>query len=167
MKMVVRHGSNEKTVRVLKKEGSVFHVAIGNKEYQLDIEKVEEGVYSVIHEGRSINMEMIESDRPGHYKVNTLYQHYGIEIVPVGSEVVSSRKKTDVLQKITSPMPGKIVKINVKKGETVANGTSLVILSAMKMENELKSSGSGIVTKLDVKEGDVVREGQLLMEIKA
>lgn len=167
MKMVVKNGNKEKSVKVLSKEGSIFHVAIGDKQYELDVEKVEEGVYSIIHNGRSINMEMIESGKPGKYKVNTLYQHYNIEVIPAGSDNTTVKKRQDTIQRLTSPMPGKIVKINTKKGEWVDEGTSLVILSAMKMENEFKSSGAGIVTRIEIKEGDVVREGQLIMEIKA
>jgi biotin carboxyl carrier protein len=166
MKTIVRNGSNEKIIKVLKKEGSVFRVAVGKKEYELDLEKVEEGVYSVIYKGHSINMEMIETDTPGNYKVNTLYEHYNIEVVPMGFGMLSDRKKQDELQRIKSPMSGKIVRVNVKKGDQVEAGTSLVILSAMKMENEIKSNGAGTVTRIDIQEGEVVREGHLFMEIK-
>ncbi len=166
MKVIVKNGSNQKAVKVLKTEGSLFTVAIGDKEYKLDIEKVEEGVYSVLHGGKSINMEMIESGGYGKYKVNTLYQHFDIDVIPAGSDVINQRKKQDTVQRITSPMPGKIVKIKVDKGDKVTNGTSLVILSAMKMENEFASTGNGVVTKINVCDGDVVREGQLLIEIK-
>jgi biotin carboxyl carrier protein len=167
MKVVVKNGGNEKVVKVLKKEGSVFHVSIGDREYKLDIEKVEDGVYSIINEGRSINMEMIETDSPGQYKVNTLHNFFNIEVVPVSSGIGIEKNKQDALQKLTSPMSGKIVKINAIKGEIVAEGASLIILSAMKMENEFNSTVSGTVTRIEVKEGDLVREGQLLLEIKA
>lgn len=166
MKMLVKNGSNEKAVKVLKKEGSLFHVAIGDKEYELDIEKVEEGVYSVIYQGRSINMEMIESDKPGSYKVNTLYQFFNLEVGPASSNLSSRDKKQEAVQVIKAPMPGKIVKVSVNKGDTIESETSLFILSAMKMENEFKSAGAGVVTRLEIKEGDVVKDGQLLVEIK-
>lgn len=166
MKMLVKNGPNEKAVKVLKKEGSLFQVAIGDKEYELDIEKVEEGVYSVIYQGRSINMEMIESDKPGSYKVNTLYQFFNLEVVPATSNLSTRNKKQEAVQTLTAPMPGKIVKVHVNKGDTVDAHTPLVILSAMKMENEFKSSVAGVITRLEVKEGDVVKDGQLLVEIK-
>ena len=167
MKMFVKNDDNEKEIKVFHKEGSVFHVAIGEKKYQLDVEKVEDGVYSVLYNGRCINMEIIETETLGHYKVNTLHEHFNIEVFPASSVLAVGKKKQDVIQRLTSPMPGKIVKINAKKGEMVQEGSSLIILSAMKMENEFKSTISGIVNRIDVKNGDVVREGQFLMEIKA
>lgn len=166
MKMLVKNGPKEKAVRVIKKEGSMFHVAIGDKEYELDIEKVEEGVYSVIYQGRSINMEMIESDKPGSYKVNTLYQFFNLEVVPASSNLSTQNKKQELVQTLTAPMPGKIVKVHVNKGDSVDAETPLIILSAMKMENEFKSALAGVVTRLEVQEGEVVKDGQLLVEIK-
>ena len=57
-------------------------------------------------------------------------------------------------------------KIEVAVGDKVDEGDSLVILSAMKMENEIKSSISGIISKIHIKEEELVRDGQLLIAIK-
>jgi biotin carboxyl carrier protein len=166
MKMLVKSGEKEKTIKVLKKEGDIFTVSIGDKTYTLDVVKVEEGVYSILNNGQSINMEMISSERPGNYKVNTLYNSFDIDVVPATSFSSNAKIKKDFHQLIKAPMPGKIVKLKVKEGDTVMVGTPLVILSAMKMENEIKSEGKGIVTKVTVKEDDLVKDGQLLIDIK-
>jgi len=64
---------------------------------------------------------------------------------------------------ITAPMPGLVTKLQVKVGDTVAPGTSLVILEAMKMENEIRSKINGIVRKIDVDSHASVEKGQTLL----
>ena len=66
---------------------------------------------------------------------------------------------------VTAPMPGKILRILVKEGESVKTGQGLLILEAMKMENEIPSPKDGVIKKILVKEGDTVDTGQPLIEI--
>ena len=69
--------------------------------------------------------------------------------------------------KVTAPMPGKIVKIAVKQGDTVGERALLVVLEAMKMEHRIESSAAGSIAAVLVKEGDIVPGGTALVEIKA
>lgn len=69
--------------------------------------------------------------------------------------------------KIVSPMPGKILDILVEVGDDVKKGTPVIILEAMKMENELKSPINGIVKKLDVTVGQIVEKKTPILEIEA
>jgi glutaconyl-CoA/methylmalonyl-CoA decarboxylase subunit gamma len=66
---------------------------------------------------------------------------------------------------VKSPLPGTIIGIHVKVGDTVRAGDKLITLEAMKMENVINSDKSGTVTLLHVKQGDAVMEGDLLIEI--
>ena len=66
---------------------------------------------------------------------------------------------------IESPMPGTILSLNVKKGDSVAKGANLLILEAMKMENDILSDFAGKVYKIYSKEGDIVQAGQPIMKI--
>ena len=68
-------------------------------------------------------------------------------------------------QTITAPMPGKIVKVLVKEGEAVEAGRGVLVMEAMKMENELKASKAGTVQEIKVKEGQAVEMGALLLVI--
>ncbi|NJF26152.1 pyruvate/oxaloacetate carboxyltransferase [Thermococcus sp. Bubb.Bath] len=67
---------------------------------------------------------------------------------------------------VTAPMPGKILRILVKEGEQVKTGQGLLILEAMKMENEIPAPKDGVVKKILVKEGDTVNTGDPMMEIE-
>ena len=68
---------------------------------------------------------------------------------------------------VNAPMPGKILEIPVSVGDEVEMGESILILEAMKMENELKASQTGIIHSIQVKVGDSVEKNQILLEIKA
>jgi biotin carboxyl carrier protein len=69
-------------------------------------------------------------------------------------------------QIVCSPMAGRIVRFRVEKGDMVKDGQGLVVLEAMKMENELKSQGIGQVKEILVDENDVVVPGQYLLIIE-
>ena len=65
-----------------------------------------------------------------------------------------------------SPMPGTILKVNVKEGDTVKAGDSVVILEAMKMENDITAPKDGVVKKLFVFEKQAVAKGEALFEVE-
>lgn len=67
---------------------------------------------------------------------------------------------------LTAPMPGKILNVYVSEGDNVNSGETVIILEAMKMENELRAPGKARVAKLNVKEGDNVSTGDVLVEFE-
>ena len=66
---------------------------------------------------------------------------------------------------VTSPLPGVIIEVSVKEGDTVAAGQKVAVLEAMKMENEIQSDRAGVVTKINVAKGDSVLEGAAIVTI--
>lgn len=66
---------------------------------------------------------------------------------------------------VTAPMPGKILSIKVNVGDSVNNGDLVLLLEAMKMENEVFATASGKVTEVRVKSGDSVNTGDVLLVI--
>jgi biotin carboxyl carrier protein len=67
---------------------------------------------------------------------------------------------------LVTQMPGKIVKIMKKEGDKVSKGETVLILEAMKMENEIKSGADGTVKSVNVKEGQALEAGFLMVEIE-
>lgn len=67
---------------------------------------------------------------------------------------------------LKTQMPGKVIKIPVSIGSVVAKGETVIILEAMKMENEIKASYDGIVKEIYVKEGQALDNGVLMMELE-
>lgn len=69
-------------------------------------------------------------------------------------------------EQVNSPMPGNILAVNVKVGDTVKAGQVLMILEAMKMENEIMAANDGVVTSVCVANGDTVSNGTVLCTLK-
>lgn len=122
---------------------------IGNQLYRIDDARVEGGQVSFRINGEWVHTEVKNEQ-------DLLLERLGFKT----NQEVSSGK-------INAPMPGKILEILVGENEDVEPGQPVVILEAMKMENEIKAAGSGTVSKIFVKTGDSVEKNQPLIEIKA
>ena len=68
--------------------------------------------------------------------------------------------------KVSAPIPGVILKIDVAEGDAVKAGQDLLVMEAMKMENQIQAPASGKVAKIHVKREDAVQQDQLLLEIE-
>jgi len=88
-----------------------------------------------------------------------------VRVVGVGGYRLTSQEmgQDHVSGSIRAPMPGRITSILVKEGEAVETGSPLLILEAMKMQNELTSPTSGLVKSIHVREGDTVKKDALLL----
>ncbi len=160
---------NERTalVEVISREGDKVKIRIDGKKYDADVVMVEEGVYSIIIDNKSHNIELISTDRK-KYMVNTYSKSYNVEIIDAESKYLQSRRRDDGHEEavISSPMPGKIVKILVKVGDEVKAGDTVIIVSAMKMESEYKVKKDRIIKEIKVKEGEIVQSNQPLVVIE-
>ena len=83
---------------------------------------------------------------------------------PTPSKTATVKGKEGSL-KVTAPMPGTILAVNVKVGDQVKKGDTLVILEAMKMENEIAAPEDGVVASINVEAGVSVESGQLLASL--
>ena len=81
-------------------------------------------------------------------------------------EITAQSTKASGPAPIVAPMPGLIVRVNVKVGDEVLVGQGLVVMEAMKMENELRASASGRVKAINVETGKPVEKGTVLVELE-
>ena len=82
-------------------------------------------------------------------------------------KLLEARGAANHKMEVNAPMPGMILKVNKQVGDEVSSGESIIILEAMKMENELRSPVSGILKELFVKEGSPVEKGFKLFSIES
>ena len=168
MELELKVNKRNAVVKEVKRVGNILTIAVDDVEYEVDIVKVSNQEFSVLYEGRSFNIEVIESKEPKHYNVNTLYSKFDVEVVDNETRYRQSRMQSKLIlndNTIRSPMPGKVVKVFVKPGDIVEAGQPLIVLSAMKMESEFKAGQRGIVKEVPVKEGETVDNDQLLVVI--
>ena len=127
-----------------------------------------ERFFTIQHHGKTFHGELLEEqleNRTLKVKINhrelTIKKEGAIDdlIEELGLNKVKVRK----LKQLASPMPGRIVSIAVNVGDLVDLGTELLTLEAMKMENALKSEGTGIVKAITIQADDVVDKGDVLI----
>ena len=156
------------SVELLGKTGDIHQVSIDGKVYKVDLVEVEKGVYSVIYKNKSFNVELAPGKEPKTYTINTLHNSYEVDILDAEAKYRKSRKQDDLEEGavISSPMPGKVVKVLVKKGDKVKSGDTVIIISAMKMESEYKVKKDRLIVEVKVKAGDTIDGNQPLIIVE-
>lgn len=144
-----------------------YAVTLSGKRHEVDALTLDHGAVSMIIDGESFGVEFEEIGD----EVAVLLRGHVVR-VDVANErqlrmrAATAQFKVEGKQAITAPMPGKVVKVLVKVGDEVAEGQGVVVVEAMKMENELKSPKAGKVTELHVKEGVSVELGAQLVTVE-
>ncbi len=168
MSYEIKINDRHSTIELLSRSGNQIQVVIDNKTYELDIVEVEKGVYSILLDNRSFNVELVEGRNSRSYTVNTLYETFDVEVIDAESKYQTNRKKDEGTDQksVSSPMPGKVVRIPVKEGDHVVAGQTVIVVSAMKMESEYKVKQDRVIKKVLVKEGDTINGDQPLIIIE-
>lgn len=144
-------------------------ITIDGNPFAWDIVRLSEGYFHILHNKKSYKAEVIKADRAAKsftFKINNhihtveIKDKFDLLLEKLGMNNASAGKVNNV----KAPMPGLIIDMKVKTGDTVKTGDPLLILEAMKMENILKSSGEGVVKSVKVKKGDTVEKNQVLIE---
>ena len=137
-------------------QGELMHLLIDGISYDVDIERV--GAVGPVSLGEHCNVRV--HNAVVAVEVLSERQHNMRELDGVGAGATGS-------QNIAAPMPGKVVKLLVKQGDHVSAGQGLVVVEAMKMENELQSPVDGVVATLTAIAGQTVEAGASLLVVEA
>ncbi len=164
MKRELVINGKSRSIEVLQKDGLV-HFSLLDRSGSASIVEVEPGVFSVLMDGVSY---LAQSSGTGSARtVDVEGSVFDIEI----TDPRAPRRKTGAMagegrQTIVAPMPGKIVRLLVSAGDSVEPGQGIVVMEAMKMQNELKALRAGVVTAIPVAEGATVSAGEVLASIE-
>ena len=147
--------------------GPGARVVIDGQEHTIDLESIE-GVtlHSLIVDGRSYEI-LIEAERD-EYRILIQGEMYAARVADERSRRLAEAAPSAAASGeavLTAPMPGLVVAVQVSEGDEVEMGQGLVILEAMKMENELRSPQSGRIRSVRVSPHQVVDKGQPLLVI--
>jgi biotin carboxyl carrier protein len=143
-----------------------FKFTINGNQYDTEILSVDDGTAEVIVNGTKYSVEVEQSIViPKTPKLIRSISVPSTDVHPSVSKTrsPSSPKGTGTIQ---SPLPGSIIKILVEVGETVKIGQRLLILEAMKMENNIESDKTGKIVSIQKQEGESVMEGDILITIE-
>jgi biotin carboxyl carrier protein len=142
-----------------------FKLTINGNQYDVDIVTVEDNVAEVEVNGTHYQVEV---DKPLQTtktpKLVRSAAEPSTDIVPSVAKT-SSPSVAKGVGTVKSPLPGIILQVCVNEGDSVKIGDRLIVLEAMKMENNINSDKEGRIVSVKVKKGDSVLEGDLLIEI--
>lgn len=150
-------------------EGQAISGTLGQELFAADLIKVREGVYHLLRNNVSYNIELVKhipEDKKLIVKVNNnkytldVKDKYDELLHNLGLDSMAVKKVND----FKAPMPGMVLEVMVSEGQEVKKGDALIVLEAMKMENVLKSPADAVVKKITVNKGTAVEKNQILIQ---
>jgi biotin carboxyl carrier protein len=146
-----------------KSEGTVNHTP-----FSWDVKHQGNGVYHVLYKQKTYTL-ILESGEAetGIYKVQLngkpleigTFDRIQLLLKSMGMDTAMGKK----INEIKAPMPGLVLRVPIKEGDSVSKGEGLLVLEAMKMENSIKALGDVVISKIHVKPGQAVEKNQLLV----
>lgn len=151
-------------------ESGLIHV--GDQSYSADLEPIGSlDLYSLLLDNKSYEVHVQETERHG-YRVMVSSQGYeGYEVRVMDERAYRASQVSGAMaggvsdSAIKAPIPGLVVKVLVTEGDEIKAGQTLVILEAMKMENELRAPRPGVVATIKAKPGNSVNQGDVLVTL--
>ena len=144
--------------------GKKFKITVDGETFEVEVEEIKSK--QTITKINKVSEELVSSvEREPEVKETKkeTTSNKNVMSKPTSSTVANQTKTSKGV--VTAPLPGEILSINVKKGNSVKKGDQLLVIEAMKMENEVFASTGGTIKEIFVKPGDYVETGQKLIEI--
>ncbi len=153
-----------RTVRVeVRGGGGRYTVALDGVPMEVDLVETGRGFASLLVGGES--HEVAIEKRPEGYVVHFPADTVAVDLADSARGALAAAARPHGPARLTAPMPGRVVRVLRGPGADVAAGEGLVVIEAMKMENELRSPRAGRVQEVAVREGQAVEAGALLLVV--
>ena len=163
MRISARVGARVHEIAVERHDGT-YVVEVDGVRREVDSRKLEGDFYTILVEGRSYEVSV------EHNGDRYFVRHGAAEQVVTLTDPGRTAREANAVQHgaadVVTVMPGKVVRVLVHAGEQVREGQGLVVVEAMKMENEITSPKSGTVSRVDVKPGVAVEAGAVLVVVE-
>ena len=167
MELIARVGEREERLEVIR-EGGVYRVTMGETEYEIDSVHWSETGRSLRVDGRQHEL-VVRPLGNGSYQVSSSRGLSTVEVVDPLTHLAREAHADDAasgLSRTTAYMPGRVVNLLVSEGDSIEAGQGVLVLEAMKMENEISAERAGVLRKLLVEEGQAVETGDPLFEVE-
>ncbi|MBI3063412.1 MAG: acetyl-CoA carboxylase biotin carboxyl carrier protein subunit [Deltaproteobacteria bacterium] len=167
MAFIAKLGEQSYRVEIEETGKSVYRVSVDGNEFVVDGKKTGRTNYSLIVDNRSFEIEVDNAE--DEYRVLVDGRSYHVHLVDERRVRVGDGQSDSQIQgrqRVSVPMPGKVIAVLVAEGDVVEKGHGLVIVEAMKMENEVRSPIAATVKEIRVKAGETVEGGAVLVIIE-
>ena len=168
MKLLVDIGDAQKEIKI-ERDGSDLVAEIAGRKYLVEASQPEENIYLLKYENRVFEIFVSPNWKSGEVITAVLNGNdHQVAIADPKSlrGAMSAEGGSKGAAEITTAMPGKVVKVLTELDTEVSEGDGVIVVEAMKMQNELKSPKNGIVTEVRYKEGDTVNAGDVLVVVE-
>lgn len=168
MKLVAELDDEKHAVEI-KRDGSKITADVGGRIYELEASEPEPNVRLFKHENKIYQIFVSPNERPGEpFAVSVGNHNYEIKLYDPKRlrDSDGAGEHADGASEIKTAMPGKLVRILIEVGAEIKKGDGVLIVEAMKMQNEMKSPKDGIVKEIRFKEGATVNAGDVLAVIE-
>jgi biotin carboxyl carrier protein len=164
MVYIATHQGRTLRVKISEPSPNRFTVTLGDKDYDVDFLEPQPNIFSLIIGGRSFEVDVDAATASDRFDIVIKGDSYEIEVVEEKKKKLALKRSKGASgrQDMRSPMAGNVRQVLVQPGNRVAAGQVLLILEAMKMENEIKSPIEGIVGSVTAREGVAVSSGDPL-----
>ncbi len=146
----------------LERDGNRLRCCVDGRTLEADAVYVAPGVYSILLEGRALEVRVHAAHDGLHIFANNEEHVARVHDLRSWRGKHGHAVEAEGRQQIVAPMPGKVVRLLVKQGDAVEAGKGLLVVEAMKMQNEIRAPKSGTVERLLVAEGQAVNAGEVL-----
>ena len=135
--------------------------------YNVEIEEIEGNIARVNVNGKQFEVEMKEPAKPKAKAVHVTPPTAAAPAAPAAKPAAAKPTAAAATggKKIMAPLPGTITEVKVSVGQSVKEGDTVIILEAMKMQNNIEAEATGTITSILVEKGDTVMEGATLLTI--
>lgn len=167
MRWTIRDASGSREVDVVRTGGG-FDVNVGGQRHRVDLICMDgsEGSLRFSDDHRSFYFTFERTDR-SLWRLGLCEREFEFSVLtPLEAQEGAAAQERGGPSRIEAPIPGKVIAVKVSQGDEVQVGQSLVVLEAMKMENELAAEQAGKVVKVHVEPGATVATGSLLVELE-
>ncbi|MCZ7665437.1 MAG: acetyl-CoA carboxylase biotin carboxyl carrier protein subunit [Thermoleophilia bacterium] len=163
---VLNHGSEEIAAEVVALREGVYRVSVADRDYEVDARLLEQSVCSLIVDGDCYEVHFARQGLD--YTLLIGGEHYEVSARNrrVRAAYTGGAKLAAGRQVIAAPMPGRVVKVVAGVGDQVQAGAPILVLEAMKMENQLRSPIDGTMAEVLVTAGQVVATGEKLAVVE-
>jgi biotin carboxyl carrier protein len=162
MKLEIQIAGRSRLVE-LERLSQGWRAELDGREVAADLIEITPGTYSILLDGRCFEVR-IQPLSSGTLRIQSGADEFAAEVID--PRAWRGRRgggfEAEGLQKVVAPMPGKVIRVLVKAGEKVGANQGLMVVEAMKMQNEIRSPKKGTVERLLVSEGQTVNAGEVL-----
>ena len=145
-----------------------YQYKVNGIDYNVEIQDIENNIAYVSVNGKQFEIEMPETIKTHSKPKKEVTQKESKPVAVARKQAPEAKQESKPASKgmkVTAPLPGTITEVKVTVGQAVKEGDTVVVLEAMKMQNNIEAETNGTITEIHVSNGDTVMEGKPLVTI--